>query len=245
MIPSRYSGSIGAAANEMNNLFQLIGNSAQMLLKSGPVNREVEKQIDTIMECVKRGAETTSWMMDTLAKNMPPVAETPAMPAGRSVPLPRPKPDEPLPSAAGGGAEEIRIANPNGPREMIMIVDDEAVINFQAERILTSEGYRVVSTTDAFQAISIYRRLKDQISLVILDFVMPVMDGSEVFDELRLINPHVPVMLSTGFAEQDKLKSMLAKGLRGFLPKPYTYQKLLSQLRSTLDAMKRERTSWY
>jgi CheY-like chemotaxis protein len=56
-----------------------------------------------------------------------------------------------------------------------------------------------------------------------------------------MINPQVPVVLSSGFTEQDKLKWMLAKGLRGFIPKPYTQQKLLLQVRSTLDAMKGER----
>jgi FixJ family two-component response regulator len=49
-------------------------------------------------------------------------------------------------------------------------------------------------------------------------------------------------MLSSGFAEQKKVHSMLVRGLRGFLPKPYTKQKLLSQVRSTLDAIRSERT---
>jgi len=75
---------------------------------------------------------------------------------------------------------------------------------------------------------------------VFLDFTMPIMDGAEVFDELRQINPRAPVVLSSGFTEQDKLKFMLAKGLRGFIPKPYTQQKLLLQVRSTLDAIKNE-----
>jgi CheY-like chemotaxis protein len=85
-----------------------------------------------------------------------------------------------------------------------------------------------------------YRELKDQISLVILDFVMPVMDGADVFAELQVINPKVSVVLSSGFAEQDRLRGMLAKGLRGFIPKPYTQKKLLEQIRQTLDALHAE-----
>lgn len=91
------------------------------------------------------------------------------------------------------------------------------------------------------RAIKIYTRLQNRIDLVILDFTMPIMDGAEVFDELRAINPRVPVVLSSGFAEQEKVKAMLAKGLRGFMPKPYTQQKLLMQVRTTLDAMRNER----
>ena len=71
---------------------------------------------------------------------------------------------------------------------------------------------------------------------MILDFFLPVMDGDAVFDELRALNPEVAVVLSSGFAEQSKLGNMLAQGLRGFIPKPYTRDKLLEQVRSTLDA---------
>ena len=122
-----------------------------------------------------------------------------------------------------------------------MIVDDEDFVTLLAQRVLTDEGYRVVTARDGFQALDIYKKIQDQIELVILDFTMPIMDGAEVFSELRMINPQVPVVLSSGFTEQDKLKWMLAKGLRGFIPKPYTQQKLLLQVRSTLDAMKSER----
>jgi CheY-like chemotaxis protein len=136
---------------------------------------------------------------------------------------------------------DVRIANAEGPRELIMIVDDEDFVTLLAQRVLTDEGYRVVTAKDGFQALDIYKKLQNEIQLVILDFTMPIMDGSEVFSELRMINPQVPVVLSSGFTEQDKLKWMLAKGLRGFIPKPYTQQKLLLQVRSTLDAMKGER----
>ena len=92
----------------------------------------------------------------------------------------------------------------------------------------------MITARDGFQAIEMYRKLRDQIALIILDFTMPAMDGSDVFAELLQINPRVPVVLSSGFAEQTRLQSMLARGLRGFIPKPYTQQKLLSQVRATL-----------
>ena len=62
------------------------------------------------------------------------------------------------------------------------------------------------------------------------------MDGDVVFDELKAMDPGVQVVLSSGFGEQAKLGSMLARGLCGFLPKPYTYSKLIEQIRSILDA---------
>jgi CheY-like chemotaxis protein len=131
---------------------------------------------------------------------------------------------------------EISVLNPKGNRELILLVDDETEIAELAAAMLTDEGYRVILAKDGFEALKIYGQLGKQIALVILDFFLPVMDGDAVFDELRELNPDVAVVLSSGFAEQSKLGTMLAQGLKGFIPKPYTSEKLLEQVRSTIDA---------
>jgi CheY-like chemotaxis protein len=131
---------------------------------------------------------------------------------------------------------EIQVLNPKGNRELILLVDDETEISELASAMLTDEGYRVILARDGFEALKIYQQIGKQIALVILDFFLPVMDGDAVFDELRGLNPEVAVVLSSGFAEQSKLGNMLAQGLKGFIPKPYTAEKLLEQVRSTIDA---------
>ena len=118
---------------------------------------------------------------------------------------------------------------------MLLVEDEHDVAELGAE-MLAQEGYKVILAADGFEALKIYQRLASQIGLVILDFFLPVMDGDAVFDELKALNPDVNVVLSSGFAEQQKISSMLAQGLRGFIPKPYTREKLLSQVRSTIDA---------
>jgi len=133
---------------------------------------------------------------------------------------------------------EITVLNPKGSRELILLVDDEAEIAELASTMLTDEGYRVILARDGFEALKIYQQIGKLIALVILDFFLPVMDGDAVFDELRSLNPDVVVVLSSGFAEQSKLGNMLAQGLKGFIPKPYTADKLLEQVRSTVDAAK-------
>lgn len=135
---------------------------------------------------------------------------------------------------------EIRVVNPKGKRELILFVDDELEVMEIAGEMLAEEGYRIIQAKDGFEALKIYGRVGKQIGLVILDFFLPVMDGDVVFDELRSINPNVNVVLSSGFAEQTKLGAMLAQGLRGFIPKPYTREKLLEQVRSTLDAARHQ-----
>lgn len=130
----------------------------------------------------------------------------------------------------------IDVLNPNGSRELILLVDDEVEIAELAAAMLTDEGYKVILARDGFEALKVYQQLGKQIALIILDFFLPVMDGDAVFDELKTLNPEVVVVLSSGFAEQTKLGNMLAQGLKGFIPKPYTREKLLEQVRSTIDA---------
>lgn len=142
-------------------------------------------------------------------------------------------------AAASEIPSEIKVINRKGKRELILIVEDEVEIAQLAAEMLAEEGYRVVIAHDGFEALRIYQQIGNQIGLIILDFFLPVMDGDAVFDELRTINPNAVVVLSSGFAEQSKLGNMLAQGLRGFIPKPYAREKLLAQVRSTLDAAKR------
>jgi len=135
-----------------------------------------------------------------------------------------------------GPSQEPVIRNPQGKRELILLVDDDAEILEGTSDMLDFEDYRVVTAKDGPEALRTYRRLGKQISLILLDYFLPVMDGDAVFDELKALNPSVQVVLSSGFGEQAKLGSMLARGLRGFLPKPYTHQKLVDQIRLILDA---------
>lgn len=165
-------------------------------------------------------------------------AETPKAKTAKSVPA-RGTPAAKKTGAASATAPippEIKVLNRKGNRELILLVEDEKEIAELAALMLTDEGYRVIIAHDGFEALRIYQQIGPQIGLIILDFFLPVMDGDAVFDELRAINSNVAVVLSSGFAEQSKLGNMLAQGLRGFIPKPYMRDKLLEQVRSTLDS---------
>lgn len=164
----------------------------------------------------------------------PKAKAAPEKPAARSKPPATESKKTPAKSVAIPA--DITVLNPKGNRELILLVDDETEIAELAAAMLTDEGYRVILAKDGFEALKIYQQIGKQIGLVILDFFLPVMDGDAVFDELRALNPEIAVVLSSGFAEQSKLGNMLAQGLKGFIPKPYTREKLLEQVRSTLDA---------
>jgi len=226
---------VKATANELNNLLLVISNSSQMLETFCTQIPDTKKYFSILRSGVERATKVTQMMSDRMGGISPaPAATDPLAPPAE------PEPVASVPTLAG--VCDVKIHNPTGARELVMIVDDEEFVTILAQRVLADEGYRVVTAKDGFQAIDTYRKLKDQIALIILDFTMPIMDGADVFSELLLINPKVPVVLSSGFAEQERLRSMLARGLRGFMPKPYTQQKLLAQIRSTLDALNAEKT---
>ena len=131
---------------------------------------------------------------------------------------------------------EIPVLNSKGNREYVLIIEDDADIRNLAADMLAEEGYKLILASDGLVALDIYRKIGSLIGLIILDFFLPVLDGDAVFDELRAINPKVNVVLSSGLAEREKVSAMLAQGLRGFIPKPYTREKLLEQVRTALDA---------
>jgi len=137
----------------------------------------------------------------------------------------------------------LNVKNPNGSRELVLLIEDEQEVAEIAASMLAEEGYKVILANDGFEALRIYQQMGKKIGLVILDFFLPVMDGDAIFDELRALNPNVTAVLSSGFAEQQKVSAMLAQGLRGFIPKPYTREKLLSQVRSTLEAARQTASS--
>ncbi|CAN5394562.1 hypothetical protein BH20VER3_BH20VER3_16390 [soil metagenome] len=128
------------------------------------------------------------------------------------------------------------ILNPHGSRELILLVDDDTEVLERTGEILDFEDYRFITAKDGIETLQIYRRLGREIALVILDFFLPVINGDAIFDELKAIDPKVRVVLSSGFGEQAQLGSMLGRGLCGFLPKPYSHEKLITQIRSILEA---------
>ena len=132
---------------------------------------------------------------------------------------------------------DLAISNITGNRPLILLVDDEPHVCVLTKLMLCDEGYKVVTAPDGDQAIAIFEKLGPYISLVILDLIMPSMDGEDVFNRLRKIDPNIAVVLSSGFTDQAKLDRMLAHGLRGSIAKPYTQQRLLEQVRETLDAI--------
>jgi len=119
--------------------------------------------------------------------------------------------------------------------ETILVVDDEETIISITRDMLENLGYRVLTAQSGSEAVEIYTTHGDEIDLVILDMIMPRMSGGETFDHLSGINPDIKAILSSGYSINGQAQSILKRGCRTFLQKPFTIRSLSRKIREVLD----------
>ena len=125
----------------------------------------------------------------------------------------------------------------------ILVVDDEEMIRTLCAHMLERLGFESLLAADGRQALEIYREHLNEISLVLLDLSMPQMDGEETLRKLRLLDPQVPVVFSSGYAEQEVTSRLADLCVAGFVQKPYTLAVLRKQLRGALSSQTDRRSS--
>ncbi len=118
--------------------------------------------------------------------------------------------------------------------ETILLVDDERMIIEVGQALLKELGYHVLIAEGGKQALDIIKAGKNTIDLVILDLIMPGMDGGTTFEALRAEYPLLPVLLSSGYAVDGQASEILQKGCNGFLQKPFSLSELSQKIRSVL-----------
>jgi len=133
-----------------------------------------------------------------------------------------------LTSMAGLKSEEpsLPAAKPTVGSGNILLIDDEEIICDVAADMLRAMGYHVVTASSGEEALTYYSRYGHEIDLVIVDMVMPKMDGAECFRKLKEIDPNVRAILSTGYAMSDRVQEVLNSGMKGFVQKPYSLDQL-------------------
>lgn len=225
---------LAANATELNRLLQQTARQAeQARLRKGEAG-----SLDTLSDQIERASLCSQAIFDRITARILAGEESASARAAAAAAAPGMTTKMPAGEVALNGetTDDVSILNPKGARELILLVDDDQEILEGTGAILDFEDYRFINARDGIEALRIYRRLGPQIDLVLLDYFLPVMDGDAIFDELKAIDPSVRVVLSSGFGEQARVGSMLARGLCGFIPKPYTHEKLIEQIRSILEA---------
>jgi len=118
--------------------------------------------------------------------------------------------------------------------ETILLVDDEEYVRDVAKRQLERLGYKAITASDGFDAVDIYKKKKKKIDLVLLDMVMPNLAGKETFRELKNINPHIKVILISGFSQNGRAAEVIKEGALAFLQKPFKLYELSKMLAGVL-----------
>lgn len=106
--------------------------------------------------------------------------------------------------------------------ESVLLVDDEERILTVGREICKALGYRVTTASSGKEAIQKYKDKNNRFNIVILDMIMPQMNGLETFKALKKIDPDVKVLLSTGYSIDEKAQEMLRAGCKGYILKPYS-----------------------
>lgn len=127
-------------------------------------------------------------------------------------------------------------ALPRGNGETILVVDDESGILNAAQNLLQSNGYRVITSGDGVEALAVYAQNRDVVKLVLTDVMMPVMDGPAMMRVLKKLEPNIKVIATSGIDQDAKMDELKSLGMKAFIAKPYTADKLLTILREVLDA---------
>jgi len=103
----------------------------------------------------------------------------------------------------------------------ILVVDDEDIMRTTSRAILESLGYEVLLARDGHEGLELFEKDPSAINLVLLDMMMPHMNGRDCFEAMQKIDPGVRVVLSSGFFHEEDLEQMKAAGLCGFISKPF------------------------
>ncbi|MEP0916402.1 response regulator [Leptolyngbya sp. DQ-M1] len=122
-----------------------------------------------------------------------------------------------------------------GSGEVILVVDDESSIQDVTKAILEEQNYRVLTASNGFEAISLYAKHKQEIAVILMDLMMPAMDGATAIRTLRKMNPDVRVIATSGLMLSNTIADVASVGVDSFLSKPYTAEELLKVLHKMLD----------
>jgi PAS domain S-box-containing protein len=138
----------------------------------------------------------------------------------------------PITEAVSDSIKDDEIVSGTGT---ILVIDDEEMIRITSSAQLTSLGYKVFCSENGEIGVNTFKDNRDEIDLVILDMIMPVMGGREAFGKLREIDPNIPVIISSGFSKEDDVLAMKTEGISGFLHKPFRRVELSDMVRTAID----------
>ncbi|MFP5489795.1 MAG: ATP-binding protein, partial [Acidimicrobiia bacterium] len=133
------------------------------------------------------------------------------------------------PAADDSGAPSRR-----GAGETVLVVDDEDSLRAMTRRTLESAGYLVVEAGNGAEAVAVFAREQERVAVVLIDMMMPVMDGASAIHALQSLDPEVRIVAASGLHGNGQTARASNAGVQHFLPKPYTSSSLLDTIAAAL-----------
>jgi len=115
---------------------------------------------------------------------------------------------------------------PAAEEQLVLVIDDEDDVRTVTVEVLQEAQLKTLQAANGPAGIALFRQHSSQIKLVILDFFMPGMNGEQVLNKLRSIDPRIPVIFFSGFSEQEVMGRLQLRNGVAFLQKPYTINAL-------------------
>ncbi len=118
----------------------------------------------------------------------------------------------------------------------VLIVDDEESLRSLMADALQAEGATVIQAVDGEDGIEQFHEHRSVLDAVVLDLTMPKLNGEEVFRQIKALRPDLPIVLCSGYTQEDVAKQFVGVELDGFIEKPFTPSQLIEKLRVALYA---------
>ncbi|MFA6220778.1 MAG: PAS domain S-box protein [Desulfomonilaceae bacterium] len=122
-----------------------------------------------------------------------------------------------------------------GRGETILLIDDESNLLELTSRFLKRANYKLITASNARNALELYEKHREEIRLIVLDLIMPGMSGKQCLEALRNMNPNVKVIIASGQPEEAIAEDLKQAGTSNFIKKPFDMARLLDQIRKILD----------
>lgn len=145
-----------------------------------------------------------------------------------------------LPVAAGGQRKNYGqgdIPEIQRGKGKILVIDDETTVGKIAADFLEECGYTAIQAESISEAIDIFGKIHKEINAVLLDLSMPGTPGKDVFLMLKKIEAGVRVLLTSGFRKDDRVDELFGMGIKGFIQKPMTIEKLSEAINFVIHSL--------
>jgi len=215
---------ISKATSELNNLLQIISGTTNEIANIRQGNDGSEQYLSMLRTSIQRAEAVARQLAEQAGNTHQRATMHPQL---------------------SGSAKPKKVAEMPVAKPRILVVDDEEMGLTLVKQLLTTAGYHVTTAQSGFECLELFRRRPLAYQLVLLDLTMPFMDGEETFHRLREIRPDAPILLCTGFIQNDKLERLMTAGLSGFLRKPFAPDEIVSQVKAILDNAKYSRLSGF